>query len=225
MSTLRILSLAVAILLAPAAAALAAPDLTPLDTWLGRQENVTSLKADFTQTRKLKTFNKPLVSEGTLSFSEPENFRWEISKPSPSIAIFGPEEVVVMYPKLKRAELMKMVDIAKTKYSDTFELIKSGFPRSRKELERLFNIEGLEKKGEVYELRLSLKRRGSDNPVKEARVYFTPEQAGITATELELADGSTIRNDFKNMDINAKIAKNDFDQAVPSGFAVSEPLK
>lgn len=225
MNTLRILSLALALVLAPAVGLYAAPDLAPLDAWLGRQENVTSLKADFTQTRKLKTFNKPLVSEGTLSFQEPESFRWEIEKPSPSIAIFGPEEVVVIYPKLKRAELMKMSDVAKTKYADTFELIKSGFPRSRKELERLFNIEGLEKKGDLYELRLSLKRRGSDNPVKEARVYFRPDQAGISATELELADGSLIRNDFKNMDINAKVPASAFDQTLPEGTAVSEPLK
>ena len=203
----------------------AAPDLAPLDQWLAQQEAVTSLRADFTQTRKLKTFNKPLVSEGKLSFQEPESFRWEIVKPSPSIAIFGAEEVTILYPKMQRAEKMNMADVAKTKFADTFQLIKSGFPRSRKELERLFNIEGLEKKGDSYELRLSLKKRGADNPVKEARVYFSPGQAGISSTELELADGSLIRNDFHNMELNAKLPGNTFDQTLPEGTKVSEPLK
>ncbi len=203
----------------------AAPDLAPLDQWLSRQEGVASLSASFTQTRKLKTFNKPLVSQGKLSFQEPESFRWEITDPSPSILIFGPEQVTMLYPKMQRAEVMSMADIAKTKYADTFELIKSGFPRSRKDLEKRFKIEGLEKKGEVYELRLSLKKRGSDNPVKEARVYFSPETAGINSTELELADGSLIRNDFNSMNLNAKVPASAFDQSLPEGTKVSEPLK
>src|SRR5690606_15736278 len=158
----------------------------PLDQWLQKQEGARSLQADFTQTRKLKTFNKPLISEGKLTFMAPEYFRWEIQKPAPSIAIFGPEKVTVLYPNLDRAEVMEMSDISKTKWADTFELIKSGVPRSRKELERLFKIEGLEDKGKFYELRLSLKKRSSENAVREARVYFRPTEAAIVATELEL---------------------------------------
>lgn len=200
-------------------------DLAPLDQWLEKQEATRSLQADFTQTRKLKTFNKPLVSEGRLTFMAPEFFRWEIDKPAHSIAIFSPERVTVLYPKLERAEVMAVDDISKTKWADTFELIKSGFPRSRKELERLFRIESLENKGEHYELRLTLKKRSSENAVKEARVYFRPDQASIMATELELSDGSLIRNDFRSVRINPQVSGNAFDQTLPPGTKVSEPLK
>lgn len=203
----------------------AAPDLAPLDQWLSKQEQATSLKADFTQTRRMKTFNKPLISKGKLTFQAPENFRWEITDPKPSIAIFGAEKVTVLYPQLKRAEVMDTGDIRKSKWSDTFDLIKSGFPRSRKELERLFKIEGLVQQENGYELRLSLKKRSSENPVREARVYFQPETASIQATELELADGSLIRNDFRNVKINEGVSASAFEQTLPEGTQVTEPLK
>ena len=48
---------------------------------------VKSVRADFTQTKKLAVFKRPVTAKGVLIFERPDRLRWEIRKPFRSILI------------------------------------------------------------------------------------------------------------------------------------------
>lgn len=56
-----------------------------------KSEEITSLRCDFTQTKILSLFNKPIVFQGQLSLIRPDKLRWEFTSPIPSVLIFNGE--------------------------------------------------------------------------------------------------------------------------------------
>lgn len=54
---------------------------------------VKSVRADFTQTKKLAVFKRPVTAHGVLVFERPDRLRWEIRKPFRSILIVNGSKV------------------------------------------------------------------------------------------------------------------------------------
>src|SRR5258708_14957684 len=82
-----------------------APDANALlSAWLKAQTNMQTWSADFTQTRAFKSMSQPLTATGHVWFEAPSRFRWELGKPARTIAVREPDQLVVLYPRLKRAE-------------------------------------------------------------------------------------------------------------------------
>ncbi|MGZ8899812.1 MAG: LolA family protein, partial [Limisphaerales bacterium] len=120
-------------------AARAADPSTVINRWLAHQTNIQSWSAEFTQTRTLKALSHPLVSTGQLWFAAPQNFRWELGRDQ-TIAIRSNETMLVIYPRLKRAEKYDFQNSGRSEWKDTLALLQSGFPRSRAELDHQFNL-------------------------------------------------------------------------------------
>src|SRR5690349_19330996 len=74
-----------------------------LNRWFAAQANVRSWSADFTQTRSLKVMAQPLVATGHV-WVTPNHFRWELGQPPQTIALRLPDQLFIIYPRLKRAE-------------------------------------------------------------------------------------------------------------------------
>jgi len=72
--------------------------------WISAQTNLQTWSAEVTQTRALKTLTQPLIAQGRVWFAAPNRFRWELTSPSQTIAVRQPEQMLVIYPRLKRAE-------------------------------------------------------------------------------------------------------------------------
>ena len=72
-------------------AALAGPWLGAwTDTWASIRaaaDGVSSLQADFVQTKHLKLLKRPIVSRGKLYYRRPSQVRWEYTSPIRSIVI------------------------------------------------------------------------------------------------------------------------------------------
>ncbi len=201
-------------------------DLGPVEAWLEKARETSTVQAEFTQTRWLKTFTRPLKSEGQLFFARPDLFRWEIKDPSPSMAIVGREKITILYPELNRAERFSREQVERSEWGDSFELMRTGFPQDIQTLKRRFNILSLEKAGPngTYALRLEVKGKKRKNPVEQAQIEFDATRGLLLATELFFKDGSRMRNEFRNVQLNRQLPADVFEAQIPSGYQVAEPL-
>jgi outer membrane lipoprotein-sorting protein len=213
-----------AVVLATAAGATRAaeqPDAI-INQWLGIQTNVQTWASGFVQTRNLKALAQPLVSTGQVWFAAPQNFRWELGK-NQTIAIRSNETMLVLYPRLKRAERYDFASAGPSEWKDALSLLQSGFPRSRAEIDHQFNILSLTATNGLYQLALQPRSLGARKMMPQINVFLTPG-ATLSGTELVFIDGSTMRNDFRDVKTNVPL-EGKFDLSIPPDFKVVEPLK
>jgi outer membrane lipoprotein-sorting protein len=190
--------------------------------WLARQTNVQTWAADFLQTRTLKGLAQPLVSSGRLWFAAPQNFRWELGD-NQTIAIRSNQTMLVVYPKLKRAEKYDFEAAGRSEWKDTLSLLQSGFPRSRAEIDQQFKIVSLSETNNLYELTLQPRSVGARKIMPQIKVFISTNST-LAGTELVFVDGSSMRNDFQNVGTNAPVAGK-FDLSIPPDFKLVEPMK
>jgi outer membrane lipoprotein-sorting protein len=202
----------------------AADERSLLPLWLSAQTNLQTWSADVVQTRSLKTLVQPLTARGHVWFAAPNRFRWEIVTPSPTIAVRQPEEMLVIYPKLKRAERYPLTEQAGP-WKDTLSLLEAGFPRSQSELETRFKIVSESISNEVCEVALQPRSVSARRMMPLIKVLFGTNDFTLRATELQFADGSTMRNDFSNTKLNPKMDDTLFAPKLESDFKVVEPMK
>src|SRR5690349_18064255 len=102
--------------------------------WLAAQTNVHSWSADFVQTRSLKSLTQPLTASGHVWFEAPNRFRWELGQPAQTIAVRAADELLVIYPRLKRVERFPLSGEQTGPWRDAMALLEAGFPRSEADL-------------------------------------------------------------------------------------------
>lgn len=210
-------------LLAPLFAS--AQDASPLTRWLNAQTNIQTWTADVTQTRSLKTLVQPLVARGQVWFAAPNQFRWEIGNPAETIAVRQPEQMLVIYPRLKRAEKYPLGGEAAGPWKDTLALLEAGFPRSRNELEGKFRIVSESASGRIHQVALQPKSASARRMMPLIRISFNVDDLTLQATELQFADGSTMKNDFSNQRLNPKLEPEVFKPSIPAEYKLVEPMK
>ncbi len=195
-----------------------------LHAWLDAQRDLKSWSAEFIQTRTLKALNEPLRTPGRLWFVAPDQFRWELGEPVQTLALRRTNELLVIYPKLKRAERYPLGSgDGNEPWRDALTLLDAGFPSSRAGLEERFRVLGLtESEGRVT-VRLEPQRAGARRFMKEIRLTLRRDGPGLAANELVFADGSSLRNDFTRAAANPPLAAGLFDPALPADFTVVEP--
>lgn len=214
------LFLPLALLVLPAAA-----DDSLLDRWFAAQSELKTWSANLTQTRTLKALKDPLKAEGRVWFETPDRFRWELGDPAQTIAVRESAALVLLYPKLKRAERYPLGEAATGPWRDALTLLEAGFPRSRVELEKQFEVVELIARDTEAELVLQPRSSRARKLINEVRLVFGREKLEMRATELRFADGSQLRNDFRNQQVNPPLDAALFNAAVPAGFKLTEPLQ
>jgi outer membrane lipoprotein-sorting protein len=192
--------------------------------WLAAQTNVQTWSAEFVQTRKLKSLTKPLTATGHVWFAAPNRFRWELGQPPQTIAVRAPEEMLILYPKLKRVERFPLAKQETGAWRDALALLEAGFPRSRSELSARYDIISQTTSNEVSRLVLQPKSAGARRMMRQIEIDFDPRDYSLRGTELEFADGSTLRNDFQNTNLNPKLDESMFTPPIPPDYKVVEPL-
>lgn len=190
--------------------------------WLAQQTNVQSWAAEFAQTRNLKALAQPLMSTGQVWFAAPQNFRWELGQ-NQTIAIRSNETMLVIYPKLKRGEKYDFQSAGASEWKDALGLLQSGFPRSRAEIDQQFKILSVSETNNLYKLALQPKAAGARRMMPQINLYVGTNST-LEGTELVFMDGSTMRNDFRNVRTNLPL-EGKFDLTLPGDFKLVEPLK
>lgn len=191
--------------------------------WLNAQANIHTWSANFTQTRTLKSLSQPLTSTGRLWFAEPNRIRWELGHPAKNIAIIGPQEMVLIYPRLKRAERYPLGG-GQGQWGDVMKLLEAGFSRSRADLEAEYDILDQQVTGDVCEVTLQPKSAAARKMMPQIKIGFSTKDFTLRSSELQFADGSTLRNDYTNSQLNPKLDNSLFDQTLPGDYKVTEPF-
>jgi outer membrane lipoprotein-sorting protein len=206
--------------------ALRAGQLEPVvASWLAAQTNLHTWSADFVQTRALKSLTQPLMATGQVWFAAPNRFRWELGRPPQTIAVREPNELLVIYPRLKRVEHFPLSGEQAGRWRDALSLLEAGFPRTQAELQAQFHILSQSLQGQVCELALQPKAAAAKRLMPEIRIDLDAKDLSLRGTELHFADGSVLRNDFTNAVLNPKLDPVLFAPTIPADYKHVEPLK
>jgi outer membrane lipoprotein-sorting protein len=205
-------------------AALAA-DQAIITRWLNAQTNIQSWSADVTQIRSLKTLTQPLSATGHVWFAAPNQFRWEIGKPAQTIAVRKSDEMLVVYPRLKRAERYAFNGHQNGPWKETLALLEAGFPRNEADLNRQFRIIRVNDSSEAVRLDLEPRSAAGKHMMPRLSISFSPQDFMLRETELQFADGSTMRNIFTNPVLNPKVDPALFDPKLSPDYKIVEPMK
>lgn len=194
-----------------------------VNAWLASQTNLMTWQADFTQTRALSTLTQPLTARGRVWFSAPNRFRWELGEPPQTIAVRQPAEVLILYPRLKRAERYPLDATTTGPWKDAMALLDAGFPRSRAELDATFRIAALTETNGLHTLALQPRSAAARKFMPEIQLTFSPRDNVLRATQLRFTDGSLLRNDFTNVMTNPKLDDALFLPVIGVDYQVSQP--
>ena len=208
-----------------AEAALADPGTALLDRWISAQTNLHTWTADSTQTRSLKVLSQPLVSKGKVWVMVPDRFRWELGQPAQTVALRQPDQLLILYPRLKRAEKYPLRGVQSGPWKDALALLEASFPRSRADLESHFRVLSITETNSAMQVTLQPKSATARKFMAEIQVNVSTNGFSPLATELRFSDGSSMRNDFTNVAINPPLGEELFDAKLDPSISVVEPLR
>lgn len=199
-----------------------AMDLSPLKEWIAKQKNVRSVTADFTQTRALRTLRSPLAGHGRLWFLAPDWFRWELGDPPKTIIIGTPKGLTIIQPDRKRAE-RKPAASAPGTFQDSGPLGMMRLPGdgSFEEFHRLVQVLAFESSGSRSHLEMLPRDAQSTRGLAAIKLDFDNVTGHWLSLEIVMREGSSIRNDFRNVRINPKVNKDPFAYDL-TGFQVTD---
>ncbi len=198
---------------------------TVLSRFLAGQTNVQTWSADFVQVRTLKALTQPLRTPGHLWFAAPNRFRWELGRPAQTIAVRREHEMLVLYPRLKRAERYSLAKESPAAWRDALALLDAGFPRSAAEIESRFRILDERLTDNLATVVLEPKSPAARRFMSKLRLIIDPASLELKATELEFADGSTLRNEYAQGVANGPLDEKLFQPEISPAFKIVEPLK
>ncbi len=191
--------------------------------WFAAQTNMQNWSADFTQTRSLVALSEPLTSSGKV-WVEPGRFRWELGRPPQTIVVRNPNELLILYPRFKRAEIYALDKIPPGPIKDAMSLLDVSLPRDRAAMERQFQLLSATITNSVLQMTLQPKSVSARQFVGAVVIGFHTNDYQIADSEMEFSDGSTLRNDFTDVVFNQPMDPNLFATNVPPDYSIVEPL-
>jgi outer membrane lipoprotein-sorting protein len=192
--------------------------------WFAVQTNLQSWAGDFTQTRTLTVLNQPLVSQGKV-WVKPGQFRWELGQPVQTIVLRTPEQLLIVYPRLKRAEKYPLDAVPTGPMRDALALLDASLPRDRATMEKSFALLSAMETNSILQMTLQPRSVEARKFIGQIVIGFHTNDFTIALTEMKFADGSKLHNDFTNVVLNAPIEAKKFEADLPADYTVSEPLK
>jgi outer membrane lipoprotein-sorting protein len=192
--------------------------------WFEVQTNLQSWSGDFTQTRHLTVLNQPLVSTGKVWVKRGE-FRWELGQPAQTIVLRRPDQLLIIYPRLKRAEKYPLDAVPSGPMKDALALLDASLPRDRASMEEHFRLVSAVQTNSVLQMTLQPRSEAARKMIGQVIIGFHTNDYIIAFTEMKFADGSRLQNTFTNIVLNQPLAPDLFDATLPADYTVSEPLK
>ena len=192
--------------------------------WFEVQTNLQSWSGDFIQTRTLKVLNQPLVSTGRVWVTH-DAFRWELGQPVQTVVLRQPDQLLIIYPRLKQAEKYPLGAVPSGPIKDALALLDATLPRDRATMEKNFQLVTAMETNSILQMTLQPRSESARKFIGEIVIGFHTNDFTIAATEMRFADGSSLRNDFTNVVLNQPIESKKFQMELSPDYSVVEPLK
>jgi hypothetical protein len=155
----------------------------------------------------------------------PDRFRWELGQPVQTIALRQPDQLLIIYPRFKRAEKYPLHGAQPGPWRDALALLEASFPRSRADLESRFRVSSVTETNAMIQVTLQPKSASARKFMAEIQVNLSTNGFSPLDTELRFSDGSSMRNDFTNTVVNAPLGPELFEAKLDPSFSVVEPLR
>jgi outer membrane lipoprotein-sorting protein len=191
--------------------------------WFAAQANMQTWSADFTQTRSLMALSEPLKSAGKV-WVEPGRFRWELGHPPQTVVIRNPDELLILYPRFKRAEIYALDKIPPGPLKDAMALLDVSIPRNRAALEDHFQLLSAAVTNSVLQMTLQPKSPSARQFISSTVMGFHTNDYVIANSQMNFSDGSTLRNDFSDVVFNQPMDPKLFATNLPPDYTVVEPM-
>jgi outer membrane lipoprotein carrier protein len=203
--------------------ALRAAELSPAETaqLLARlQEHrakYPSLTADFSEEKTTHLLNKPIVSQGTLSFLAPNKFRRELRGNNPSTMVSNGQKLWIYYPNFNAAELYTLGQRAF--FDDAIEALTAGI--NFQHVTEFYRTTAAHE-AEGWHLVLIPKSGGVKRILKELIVWVDDDYK-VQKTVAVLPKGDQVVTTYRNQR-PTPVSPAIFDYTPPASAAISQPL-
>jgi outer membrane lipoprotein-sorting protein len=196
-----------------------------LNEWIEKQSKIKRWSSDVLQIRELKSLVRPLETSGRVWVEPPDRFCWQLGEPAKTIAIQTGEELVIIYPRLKQIERYPEKDIVDPAWKQVMALLDAGFPTDSKTFFELYKVNSITRSDETWRFELLPAAMEGRKLLDRVRIEVTSDDLTLVATELVFSDGSSMRNEFSNHDLNPEMDEELFEVPVHEGFQVIYPVK
>ena len=102
-------------------------------------------------------------------------------------------------------------------------MLEAGFPRSEAELRGHYEIISQAVTNGICRLQLQPRQAVLRQMVPRMEIDFDTKDYLLRGTEIQFADGSTLRNDFEHIVLNPKLDEALFSPQIPADYKVVQP--
>jgi len=189
----------------------AALDLSPVKRWITRQNDFHAVTADFTQTRRMSALRNALENKGRLWFNSPDSFRWELGSPAKLIALRTKDTIYLIEPAKKRAERSVVSALNQNVGGLGLGMLNIPFARDFTTYQKQYETLTISTDGTCCHLALLPRDPQARKMLTSLQLDFNTTTGHLLSFELRTRDGSSLRNEFTNVQINPKINRSVFD--------------
>ena len=182
-----------------------APDLAPVRKWLAAQASVRTVQADFAQTRSFHALRDPITSPGHLWFSAPHSFRWELGDPPKTVVLRRGDLYLVIQPTKRHAERLSAADTSGQAGGPGMPMMDFPFAKDFDDFNRRFEVLSVILQDTRCHVEMLPRDPQMRKMLEAARIDFDTATGFLVSFEFVTRDGSSLRNEFTNVRLNAKI--------------------
>ena len=197
---------------APDAGRPMAPEVkTLVDRMQGFYERTKDFTADFKQEYLYKTFNRTVVSTGTVAFQKPAKMRWEYLTPNKRTFVLSGDRIYALDPE---AQTLTKAALPTSQLSASVT-----FLWGKGKLGNEFDISRTECK-ECLGTLLTLVPKRPDARFREVQLEIDPKTAQVRRSIVIDPDGSRNAITFSNLKLNVSLPKETFQLTPPPGTQI-----
>jgi outer membrane lipoprotein-sorting protein len=173
-----------------------------LERFDGVQEQIRTLRADFTMITRNPMLKEPVESRGRIYLTKPDSVRWEFSEPEEMAFVIANDEYIGYFPKRKRAERREF-----HRWSEqVFQYF--GLGQGSLELAQMYDIRLDEEDGpdNTCVLELEPRKRRARKRVESVLLWVDRATLLPTRVRYDSRQGSSREIRFRDMQVNPDLS-------------------